>query len=97
MTTIRSAALFALNATASVVMAGLMVTSAASPFQAPPAAFSTAVVVHQLPRVVVTGEVQRSQVAQIVELPRVVVTGRRVDATSTTVAQDDPANAGPRT
>ena len=96
MTTIRSAAFVTLVATASIVMAGVIVTSTASPYQAPSAS-SGLVVVHLLPRVVVTGEVQRSQVAQIVELPRVVVTGRRVDATSTMVAQDDPANAGPRT
>ena len=35
------------------------------------------VVVHQLPRVVVTGRVQRAEATRIVELPRVVVTGRR--------------------
>lgn len=36
------------------------------------------IVVHQLPRVVVTGSVQRTETARVVELPRVVVTGRRV-------------------
>jgi hypothetical protein len=40
-------------------------------------------VVHELPRVVVTGQVQRDAAPRVVELPRVVVTGRRVDSTGT--------------
>ena len=55
----------------------------------------TAEVVHQLPRVVVTGTVQRTQTAQIVELPRVVVTGRRSDASQTLMTQAE-RSAEPR-
>jgi hypothetical protein len=43
--------------------------------------------VHQLPRIVVTGQVTRSTAA--VQLPRVVVTGRRVVGPDTAVAQAD--------
>lgn len=45
------------------------------------------VVVHQLPRVVVTGRVQRAETARIVELPRVVVTGRRTETAPTWLSQ----------
>lgn len=45
------------------------------------------VVVHQLPRVVVTGRVQRAEPARIVELPRVVVTGRRTETAPTWLSQ----------
>lgn len=46
--------------------------------------------VHQLPRVVVVGQVTRSAAAPtVVQLPRVVVTGRRVVAPDTAVAQAD--------
>ncbi|MEO8279968.1 MAG: hypothetical protein ABI564_09775 [Ideonella sp.] len=57
---------------------------------------SAVAVVHQLPRVVVTGQLQRVAVAQIVELPRVVVTGRRIDSASTLVTRNEAARAALR-
>ncbi len=46
--------------------------------------------VHQLPRVVVVGQVSRSTATQtVVQLPRVVVTGRRAAVPDTAVAQAD--------
>lgn len=79
-------------AAASIVMAGLTLTSVASPYRAPLAAVTTDTV-YQLPRVVVTGQLQRAQVAQIVELPRVVVTGRRAGLVSIKVTQEGAAMA----
>ena len=68
MTTSRTVlAAFAVAATAFASIAtAVMVTTA------------PAKVVYELPRVVVTGKVQRVEVAQITQLPRMVVTGRRV-------------------
>lgn len=54
-----------------------------------------AVIVHQLPRVVVTGRVQAVVPQGVVELPRVVVTGRRSDGATRLVQA--PARAGERT
>jgi hypothetical protein len=46
--------------------------------------------VHQLPRVVVVGQVSRSTAQPtVVQLPRVVVTGRRTVAPDTALAQAD--------
>ena len=85
-------------AAASIVMAGLTLTSVASPYRAP-LMTANADTVYQLPRVVVTGHVQRAQVAQVaqvVELPRVVVTGRRTQVAPTLVTQDEAAAAALR-
>ena len=82
-------------AAASIVMAGLTLTSVASPYRAP-LMTASADTVYQLPRVVVTGHVQRAQVAQVVELPRVVVTGHRTQVAPTLVTQDEAAAAALR-
>lgn len=79
-------------AAASIVMAGLTLTTVASPYRTP-LATATADTVYQLPRVVVTGRVQRAHVAEVVELPRVVVTGRRTQIAPTLVTQDEAAAA----
>lgn len=73
---IRSTSLAAATALATVVSALVVLSSldAATP------------TVHELPRVVVTGQVLRDQGPRIVELPRVVVTGQRVPA-DTAIAQ----------
>lgn len=52
------------------VISALVLTSAPGQVQA------TAGEVHQLPRVVVTGQVQRGDAVRVAQLPRVVVTGR---------------------
>lgn len=44
-------------------------------------------VVHQLPRVVISGQVRRVAPAPVVELPRVVVTGRRSEVLPTLVTE----------
>lgn len=64
-TTLRTSLLAA--ATVLATLASAVILSAADP--AP-------MVVHDLPRVVVTGQVQRDVIAQVVQLPRVVVTGQ---------------------
>jgi hypothetical protein len=88
-TTLRTTALAATTAFATVLTALVLGSTSGQAGEAP--------VVHQLPRVVVTGQVQRAtpviaelprvvvtgtvqtpRSAQVVELPRVVVTGRRV-------------------
>ena len=51
------------------VISALVLTSAPGQVQA-------SAEVHELPRVVVTGQVQRSDTVRIAQLPRVVVTGR---------------------
>jgi hypothetical protein len=93
MTTSHTATIVTMAA-ASIVMAGLTLTSVASPYRAPLVA-ATADTVYQLPRVVVIGQMQQANVAQVVELPRVVVTGRRTQVAPTVVTQDDAAQ-GPQ-
>ena len=60
-----------------------------------PVAVRNAPVVHQLPRVVVTGRVQGTAPRDVVELPRVVVTGKRVDVLPTVLVQA-PVRGGER-
>jgi hypothetical protein len=79
-TQIRTAAVFASTALATVITA-LVLSSASSQ-----AEVSTQV--HQLPRVVVTGKVVRPAATPLmIELPRVVVTGRKIDIDAKLVAQ----------
>lgn len=58
-------------------------------------AWRTAPVVHQLPRVVVTGRVQAATPKAVVELPRVVFTVRRADTVPTLLGQA-PVRGGER-
>lgn len=48
--------------------------------------------VHELPRVVITGQVVRDEAPRIVQLPRVVITGQRTPA-DTAMAQAGRASA----
>ena len=79
------------------VVTALVLTATQSDAMAKPVASATrnakgGVVVYQLPRVVVTGRVQRVEARVIAELPRVVMSARRVGAANTLLSQASQRN-----
>lgn len=88
-------ATFATVATAAVLGTVCVTVISALVLTAAPGGVQASGEVHQLPRVVVTGQVQRSEASHIAQLPRVVVTGRVV--TPTTAPSPLLAKAGEST
>jgi hypothetical protein len=107
-TQIRTAAVFASTALATVITALVLSTTTSSQAQVSPSVQqlprvvitgkvvrpAAAPAVIELPRVVVTGHVQPVLTAGVIELPRVVVTGRKVDSDAAVLAQASARSGG---